>query len=129
MTAGIGWAAKKVVEEDLPPTPALAKKECHDKALEAYQAAYAKYTCDRIKLLDWIATNAKIKAQAKQNFTNTDYAFKLYNQTHLDKRMITPPKEPKFSNFYQPREQQKTGELLFVGAGTLALGYAAFRFL
>ncbi|KAL9964822.1 hypothetical protein ACROYT_G028512 [Oculina patagonica] len=107
---------------------ALKEKERHDKALEAYQAAYAKYSRDRTKLLDWIQTNAEIKEQAKQNFTNTDYAFKLYNQAHPDKQMI-PPKEPKFSDFYQPSEQQKQGELMFVGAGALALGYAAFRFL
>ena len=107
---------------------ALEEKERHDKALKAYQAAYAKYTRDCTKLLDWIATNAQIKAEAKQKFTNTDYAFKLYNQAHPDERMI-PPKEPKFSDFYQPSEQQKNGELMFVGAGALALGYAAFRFL
>ncbi|KAL9953133.1 hypothetical protein ACROYT_G040495 [Oculina patagonica] len=80
---------------------ALKEKERHDKALEAYQAAYAKYSRDRTKLLDWIETNNEIKQQAKQNFTNTDYAFKLYNQAHPDKKMI-PPKEPKFSDFYQP---------------------------
>jgi len=107
---------------------ALEENKRHDKALEVYQAAYAKYTRDRNKLLDWIATNAQIKAEAKQNFTNTDYAFKLYNQAHPDEQMI-PPKEPKFSDFYQPSEQQKNGELMFVGAGALALGYAAFRFL
>ena len=100
----------------------------HDKALKDYQAAYAKYTSDRTTLLDWIATNSKIKEEANQNFTNTDYAFKLYNQAHPDERVI-PPKEPKFSDFYQPSEQQKNGELIFVGAGALDLGYAAFRFL
>jgi len=42
---------------------------------------------------------------------------------------MIPPKEPKFSDFYQPSEQQKNGELMFVGTGVLALGYAAFRFL
>ena len=103
----------------------LDEKVRHDKALEASQAAYAKYSRDRTKLLDWIATKTQIKAQ---NFTNTDYAFKLYNQAHPDKQMI-PPKEPKFSDFYQPSQQQKNGELMFVGAGALALGYAAFRFL
>jgi len=72
---------------------ALEEKKRHDKALEAYQAAYAKYTRDRTKLLDWIATNAETKTVAKQNFTNTDYAFKLYNQAHPDERMI-PPKSP-----------------------------------
>jgi len=107
---------------------ALEEKVRHDKALETYQAAYAKYTRDLTKLLDWIATNAQMKAEAKQNLTDTDYAFKLYNQTHPDERMI-PPKEPKFSDFYQPSEQQKNCELMFVGAGALALGYAAFRFL
>jgi len=107
---------------------ALEEKKRHDKALEAYNAAYAKYTGDRTKLLDWIAPNAQIKEEAKQNFTNTDYAFKLYNQAHPDEQK-TPPKEPKFSDFYQPSEQQKNGELMFVGVGALALGYAAFRFL
>ena len=107
---------------------ALEEKKRHDKALEDYQAAYAKYTHDRTQLLNWIATNAQTKEQAKQNFTNTDYAFKLYNKAHPDEQMVTP-KEPKFSDFYQPSEQQKNGELAFVGAGALALGYAGFRFL
>ena len=103
------------------------KKKCHNKALEDYQAAYAKYTRDQIQLLDWITTNAQTKQQAKQNMTNMDYAFKLYNQAHPDEQMV-PPKEPKFSDFYQPSEQQKNGELAFVGAGAVALGYTAFRF-
>ena len=107
---------------------ALKEKEHHDRATEAYNAAYAKYTRDRTKLLDWINTKAEIKAKAEQSLTNTDYAFDLYNQAHPDERMI-PPKEPQFSDFYQPSEQQKNGELLFVGIGALALGYAAFRLL
>jgi len=107
---------------------ALDEKTRHDKALEAYEAAQARYSQERTKLLDWIETNRENKAQAKQNFTNTDYAFKLYNQAHPDRQM-TLPKEPKVSDFYQPSQAQKQGELLFVGGGALALGYAAFRFL
>ena len=74
---------------------ALDEKKRHDKALEAYQAAYNKYSRERTQLLDWIETNAEIRAQAKQNFTNTDYAFKLYNQAHPG-QPIAPLKEPKF---------------------------------
>jgi len=88
----------------------------------------AKYTRDRTKLLDWIQTSREIKKQAKQNFTNTYDAIKLYNQAHPDKPM-TPPKEPHFADFYQPSEQQKQGELFFVGGSALTLGYAALRFL
>jgi len=51
---------------------ALEEKKRHDKALEDYQAAYAKYMRDRTKLLDWIHIYTEIKEQAKQNFTNTD---------------------------------------------------------
>ena len=40
---------------------AQEEKVRHDKALEAYQAAHAKYEKDRTKLLDWIATNDRIK--------------------------------------------------------------------
>ena len=105
---------------------ASAEKTRHDKALEAYEAAQAYYSHERTKLLDWIETNRENKELAKQNFTNTDYAFKLYNQAHPK---MTLPKEPKFSDFYQPSEAQKQGELIFVGGSALALGYAAFRFL
>jgi len=94
---------------------ALAEKTRHDKALEAYEAAQARYSQERTKLLDWIKTKRENKALAKQNFTNTDYAFKLYNQAHPDRKM-TLPKEPKFSNFYQPSKAQKQGEHLFVAA-------------
>lgn len=69
---------------------ALKEKVRQHNALEAYEAAYAKHTSDRTKLLDWIATNAQVKGQAKQNCSNTDYAFKQYNQTHLDKLMLFP---------------------------------------
>ena len=88
----------------------------------------AKYTRRRTQLLDWIETNREIKDQAKQNFTKTDYAFKLYNQANPD-QSLTLPKEPKFSDMYPPSELQKQGELLFVSGRALALGYAAFCFL
>ena len=107
---------------------ALDEKTRHDKALEAYQTAMAKYERECTQILDWINTNEEIKEHAQKNFTNTDYAFKLYNQAHPDQR-LTLPKQPKFSDMYQPSELQKQGELIFVGSGALVLGYAAFRFL
>ena len=107
---------------------ALDEKTRHDKALEAYESAMAKYMCERTQILDWINTNEEIKEHAQKNFTNTNYVFKLYNQAHPDQR-LTLPKEPKFSDMYQPSELQKQGELLFVGGSALALGYVVFRFL
>ena len=65
------------------------EKERHDRAQEAYQASYAKYTRDGNKRFAWIAKNAEMKAQAKLYFTNTDFALKLYNQTHSG-NIMTP---------------------------------------
>ena len=106
---------------------ALAEKIRCDKALEAYQAAYQKWQKDRTELLDWIAEQDREKDKARYDFQDTDQALALYNQTHRAK--VALPIEPEFSDYYKPSPQQKNGELLFIGASTLALGYAAFRFL
>ena len=44
----------------------LAEKTRHDKALKAYEAAQARYSQERTKLLDWIETNRENKEMAKQ---------------------------------------------------------------
>ena len=106
---------------------ALDEKKRHDLALEKYQADYAQYQKDRTELLDWIAEQDREKDKARYDFQDTDRALALYNQTH--RAEVALPKEPKFSDYYKPSPQQKNGELLFIGASTLALGYAAFRFL
>ena len=105
---------------------ALDEKIRHDKALEAYQGAYAKWQKDRTELLDWIAEQDCVKDKARHDFQDTDRALALYNQTHRAK--VALPKEPQFSDFYKPSQQQKNGKLLFIGASTIALGFAAFRF-
>ena len=47
---------------------ALAEKIRHDKALEAYQAAYAKWQKDRTELLDWVAEQDREKDLAIHDF-------------------------------------------------------------
>ena len=95
--------------------------------LRKYQRDYAQYQKDRTQLLDWVAQQDREKNKAFHDFQDTDAALALYNQTHRAK--VAMPKEPQFSDYYKPSPQQKNGELLFIGASTLALGYTAFRFL
>ena len=103
---------------------ALDEKIGYDNALEKCQAAYEKWQKD---LLDWVAEQDREKDKARYDFQTTDEALAIYNQTHRAK--VALPKEPEFSDFYKPSLQQQNGELLFIGASTLAVGYAAFRFL
>ena len=102
------------------------EKKRHDLAVEKYEQEYQKYQENRTKLLDWIATNDRIKDEAKQNVENTDYALKLYNATHQDQMDL---KEPQFSDFYKSSVQQKQGEMIYFGASALAIGLAASHFL
>ena len=102
------------------------EKKRHDLAVEKYQKEYEEYEENRAKLNDWIMTNDRIKDEAKENFKNTDYALKLYNKIHQDDLNL---REPQFSDFYQPSTQQKQGEIIYVGASALAIGFAASYFI
>ena len=102
------------------------EKRRHDLAVEKYQKIYEEYEENRAKLNDWIMTNDRIKDEAKENFKNTDYALKLYNKIHQDDLKL---RVPQFSDFYQPSAQQKQGEIIYVGASALAIGFAASYFL
>ena len=101
------------------------EKKRHDLAVEKYQKEYEEYEENRAKLNDWIMTNDRIKDKAKENFKNTDYALKLY-KIHQDDLNL---REPQFSDFYQPSAQQKQGEIIYVGASALAIGFAASYFI
>ena len=102
------------------------EKRRHDLAVEKYQKEYEEYEENRAKLNDWIMTNDRIKDEAKENFKNTDYALKLYNKIHQEDLSL---REPQFSDFYQPSAQQKQGEIIYVGASALAIGFAASYFI
>ena len=102
------------------------EKKRHDLAVEKYQKEYEEYEENRAKLNDWIMTNDRIKDEAKENFKNTDYALKLYNKIHQDDLSL---RELQFSDFYQPSAQQKQGEIIYVGASALAIGFAASYFI
>ena len=103
------------------------ERERHDKALEKYQRDYEAYHEKRNKLLDWYAKEMKMKRQGAQDFIDTDEALKLYKKVHSSEYHLGP--EPKFSDYYRPSSNQRTGEMVYVGGGMLALGYLASKFL
>ena len=91
----------------------------HDKAMEKYQRDYQEYQEKRQKMLDWKMKRKDEKYQASKNISATNQAFELYAQMN----------EPKFTDYYKPSNDQKTGEMVYVGAGMLGLGYAASKIL
>ena len=104
-----------------------SERKRHDKALEKYQRDYEAYHERRQKLLDWYAQQRVAQGKAARDFEDTDEAFKLYAKTHQGGFYMG--KEPKFSDYYKPSSNQKTGEMLYVGGGMLTLGFVASKFL
>ena len=107
--------------------PRWMKRNATTSPLRSINATTRNTKKDRTQLLDWVAQQDREKDKAFHDFKDTDAALALYNQTHRAK--VALPQEPRFSDYYKPSPQQKNGELLFIGASTLALGYAAYRFL
>ena len=91
----------------------------HDKAMEKYEKDYQEYQEKRQKMLDWRIKRKDEKYQAAKNISTTNQAFELYGQMT----------EPKFSDYYKPSGDQKTGEMVYVGAGMMGLGYAVSKIL
>ena len=91
----------------------------HDKAMEKYQRDYQEYQEKRQKMLDWKMKRKDEKYQASKNISATNQAFELYAQMN----------EPKFTDYYKPSNDQKTGEMVYVGAGMMGLGYAISKVL
>ena len=104
-----------------------AERKRHDLALEKYQRDVAAWNEKRQAYRDWLDKNYRDKMQADKNFENTDYAFKLYAQTHA-KLPRSELRKPQFRNYYQPSKRQKNSELVFVGIAGLA-GGAAIAYL
>ena len=102
-----------------------AERKRHDLALEKYQRDVAAWNEKRQAYRDWLDKNYRDKMQADKNFENTDYAFKLYAQTHPDFRLSI---NPSFGDYYRApphlKNDRKNSELVFVGIAGLAGGAA-----
>ena len=96
------------------------ERERHDKAMEKYQKDYAAYQEKRMAYIDFENRRKGDKNQASENISKTDEALRLYNQ------MGNPPR---FSDYYRPNSDQKTGEMVYVSGGMLALGYIASKWI
>ena len=95
------------------------------KSIKSDHEAYQE---DRERLADWMDERRQAQDIAYSNMESTDEALKYYNLSHKDKH-IPGVEEPRFADYYSPSSSQKTGEMLYVGGGMLALGYGLSRFI
>uniref|UniRef100_A0A7M6DK88 Uncharacterized protein n=1 Tax=Clytia hemisphaerica TaxID=252671 RepID=A0A7M6DK88_9CNID len=99
----------------------------HNLAMEQFTRDREEYSQRRQKRFDYINKTLRQQKHAEQTFSDLDKAGKLYYEVTGNR--LSPLKEPKFSDYYNPSTKQKNGELAFVaiGMGTLALGVLAYK--
>ena len=94
-----------------------AERKRHDIALEDLQRDRDKWNQECLKRLDFINKRLVDKKEARDYIGNLDYAMLEYYRVFGVKLKPLPP-EPQLSDYYNASDQQKSGELLFVIAGT-----------
>ena len=107
---------------------ANAERRRHDMANEKLQKAQVVWHKQRQQRLDYINNELKREQHAEKTFKNIDAAMQEYYLATQHK--LQPlPREPQLYDFYHPREQQKTGEIVFIIGGIAASGYAVYKYL
>jgi hypothetical protein len=86
----------------------------HDEAAEKLAQAQQDYEKQRIERLDYINNKLKLEGHAQHTFADVDDAIKEY---YLVTGQDVSIPQPKLSDYYQPNEQQKNGEIMFVLVG------------
>jgi hypothetical protein len=119
-TAFIGGSSLAKVLGGQSESERIAEQKRHDLALEKYQSDVAAWQKEQKQYRNWLDENYRNKMIADKNFEDTDYAFKLYSQTHPN---ISLRSKPVFN--YTPSKKQKNSELIYLGVGGLVLGGVA----
>lgn len=101
------------------------ERERHNKAMEQLARAQDQYEKKRIAQLDFINDKLRQQGHANKTFVNVDAAIKEYNVVTGKKVETTAP--PKLSDFYQPSEEQKIGEIAFIVIGMTVVYFIASK--
>ena len=105
-----------------------AEQKRHDIALEDLQRDRDKWNQDRLKRLDFINKRLRDKKEARDYIGNLDSAMLEYYRV-FGVKLKSLPLEPQLSDCYNASDQQKSGELLFVLAGTAISSYVIMKYL
>ena len=101
------------------------ERKRHDLALKKLQRARDGWNKDRMKRLDFINKRLREQNKARAYINNVDKAMVEYYRIFAKQIKPLPP-EPELSDFCQPSESQKNGELLIIALGSGIAIYALY---
>ena len=108
-------------------------KEEHEKELKRHDLALENFNKDRElwlehrqKVLDFIAKQKNLDVHARQNLVLTDQNLNLYLEFHPESTQSTLTSlenEPEFSDYYQPSDDMKLYQYIYLAGGGILLVY------
>jgi hypothetical protein len=93
----------------------------HDKAIEELTRARDEFNNERAKRLDM--ANKVLRGEKKAVDTFYEYDRAMQEYYNITKIKLDPLREPVLSDYYVASDEQKLGELVFIGVGMLGLGF------
>ena len=104
------------------------ERKRHDLPLEKLQRVKDEWNEDQMKRLDFINKRLREANKEKVYISNVDDAVLEYYRVFAKQIKPLPP-EPQLSDFYQPSESQKNGELLLIALGSGIATYSLYKYL
>ena len=98
-----------------------AKRERHDAAIEALQAAQIEWTHKHQQRIDFIDNQFRLQCTAETKFTELKNAMREYHEV-FGHELPPLPREPVLSDFCTPTDEQHYRELGFIALSMIGIG-------
>ena len=122
---GLAFTGSSYLFHALDKPNADKERKRHDLAIEELNRETEKWNEERKRKLDFINEELMKRNIAARDLQHMDHAMTLY-KVFVNETVTIPPK-PTLSQFYQPSEEMRKYEYLWIILGTGAIGFLAYR--
>ena len=125
---GLAFTGSSYLFHALDKPNADKERKRHDLAIEQLNKDTELWNEERKRKLDFINQELARRARAGNDLKHMDDAMTLYGRALTQGLTAMPPK-PTLSEYYQPSEEMRKYEYLWIILGTSALGLISWKFL
>ena len=123
---GLAFTGSSYLFHALDKPNADKERKRHDLAIEQLNRETELWNEERKRKLDFINQELMKRNIAARDLHHMDEAMNLYNV--FSKETVTVPPKPMLSQFYQPSEEMRKYEYLWIILGTGAVGFIAYKY-
>ena len=124
---GVAFTGSSYLFHALDKPNSDKERKRHDLAIEQLSRDTELWNEERKRKLDFINQELMKRNIAARDLKNMDDAMNLYNIFIKDNKITIPPK-PTLSQYYQPSEEQRKYEYLWIILGTGVIGFVGYKY-